>query len=839
MPPFAKVTVNVPLVQGEFDYQIPPELLSQVKPGCLVQVPFGKQSVQGVVLSLQDASDWQETKPIQAILDEEPVLSDAQLLLARELAAKTFSTLASCIQVMLPPGLSQQADTLFTLNSHAQLANPVFSKIQQRMVSLFQERGPLRGRQLENAFPRIRWKPSALGLVKLGVLISQPVLPVSRLKPKMARTVSLSVPLETGMQRVKEISKGDQVIQRRQSALSYLKKESAPVETAWVMASTGCNSQDLQRLSDAGLITFGESEIWRDPLAQSEIHSLPPPSLTLEQKDAVRKIQDGFTSSQQGGSPVPYLLHGVTSSGKTEIYLHAVQEVLKLGRQAIILVPEISLTPQTVNRFLSRFPGKVGLVHSKLSPGERYDTWRRARAGLIQVVVGPRSALFTPLPDPGLIVIDECHDDSYFQDDSQPAYSAVDAALMYARIKKAVIVLGSATPPVDLVYRANKEGWSMLELPVRILAHKETIQAELESLHLPSLSFPETGLTATLPLPPVEIIDMREELKSGNRSIFSRELYSALEETLTHHRQAILFLNRRGSATYVFCRNCGYSLRCPRCDLPLTYHTNESKLMCHTCGYQRNLPIRCPVCNSTQIKQYGMGTEKVEQTLKELFPSANLLRWDHETTREKGSHDLILAHFIRHNADILIGTQMLAKGLDLPLVTLVGVILADVGLNLPDYRSPERTFQLLTQVAGRAGRSPLGGKAILQTFQPEHYAIQAAARHDTAGFYQEELEIRRKLGYPPFSKLVKIEFRDLSSQRVEQQTMAAFRQIQNWIEEGKHTATEIIGPAPCFFSRQNGYYRWQIILRGPDPVSILRGKSIAQARVVVDPPSLL
>jgi primosomal protein N' (replication factor Y) len=839
MSSFARIAVNVPQVLGEFDYQIPPEVQSRIQPGCLVQVPFGKQSVQGVVLSLLDATEYQETKSIQALLDNEPVLSTAQLLLAKELSAQTLSPLAACIQVMLPPGLSQQADTLFTLNSHAQLTNPAFSKIQLRMVSLFLERGPLRGRQLENAFPRIRWKPAALGLVKMGVLISQPVLPVSRLHPKTVRTAFLSVPLEIALQRVKEFSKGEQVIQRRNSALSYLQKEGAPVETAWVIATSGCNLQDLQRLSETGLITLGEIEVWRDPLAQSEIHPVPPPSLTLEQKDALGKILDGFSLSQQGKTPVPYLLHGVTSSGKTEIYLHAVQEVLNRGKQAIILVPEISLTPQTVNRFLSRFPGKVGLVHSKLSPGERYDTWRRARAGLIQVVVGPRSALFTPLPDPGLIVIDECHDDSYFQDDSQPAYSAVDAALMYARIKKAVIVLGSATPSVDLVFRANKEGWERLELPVRILAHRETIQAELEALHIPAPNLPEFEMTATLPLPPVSIIDMREELKSGNRSIFSRELHSSLEETLANHRQAILFLNRRGSATYIFCRNCGYSLRCPRCDLPLTYHTDENKLICHTCGYQRNLPVRCPNCNSPQIKQYGTGTEKVEQTLKELFPSANLLRWDYDTTRRKGSHDLILAHFIRHNADILIGTQMLAKGLDLPLVTLVGVILADVGLNLPDYRSPERTFQLLTQVAGRAGRSPLGGKAILQTFQPEHYAIQAAARHDSAGFYHEELEIRRKLGYPPYSRLVKLEFRDLNAQKAEQQAMTACRQVQGWIDEGKHIATEIIGPAPCFFSRQSGYYRWQIILRGPDPASILRGRPLANARVVVDPPSLL
>jgi primosomal protein N' (replication factor Y) len=836
---YARIIVNVPQVMGEFDYQIPPEIQSRVKPGCLVKVPFGKQFVQGVVFSLQDSSEWQDAKPIQALLDDEPVLSEVQLLLARHLANQTLSSLAACIQMMLPPGLSQQADTLFSLNTYAHLSLPDFSKIQQRIIALIQQRGPLRGRQLESAFPRIRWKPAALSLVKSGMLLNQPVLPVSKVRPKRVRMVTLSIPLDTALENVKNFSKTEGIIQRRQSALTFLAKENVPVQTTWVAAASGCTLPDLQRLSDEGLISLEELEIWRDPLDQVEAHPIPPPCLTAEQKDALEKILDGVKISQQGKTPLPYLLHGVTSSGKTEIYLHAVQEVLNHDRQAIILVPEISLTPQTVNRFLSRFPGKVGLVHSKLSAGERYDTWRRARAGLLQVVVGPRSALFTPFHDLGLIVIDECHDDSYFQDDAQPAYSAVEAALIFARIKNAVIVLGSATPSLDLVYRANKEGWERLELPVRILAHRDVIQKEMEALHQPVPDLPEKKVTTILPLPPVGIIDMRDELKSGNRSIFSFGLQKALEDTLANHQQAILFLNRRGSATYIFCRNCGYSLRCPRCDLPLTYHMDQNQLLCHTCGYQRNLPLRCPKCSSGQIKQYGTGTEKVEQTLKELFPSANLLRWDFETTRQKGSHDLILAHFIRHNADILIGTQMLAKGLDLPLVTLVGVILADVGLNLPDYRSSERTFQLLTQVAGRAGRSPLGGKVILQTFQPDHYAIQSAAHHDAAGFYHQELEIRRRMGYPPFSRLVKLEFRDLNPNKAEQMARAASLQVHRWIEEGNHASTDLIGPTPCFFYKQSGYYRWQLILRGPDPASILRGKPLAQARVVVDPPSLL
>jgi primosomal protein N' (replication factor Y) len=358
------------------------------------------------------------------------------------------------------------------------------------------------------------------------------------------------------------------------------------------------------------------------------------------------------------------------------------------------------------------------------------------------------------------------------------------------------------------------------------------------------------GETETIDLPPVEVVDMRTELQAGNRSIFSRALQEALRETLEHEQQAILFLNRRGSATYIFCRDCGYILKCPRCDLPLTFHVagsnvrankqvGKDNLRCHYCGYTRQNPSTCPQCKSERIRQYGTGTEKVESEVQALFPLAQTLRWDFETTRHKGSHDAILSHFVNRRANVLIGTQMIAKGLDLPLVTLVGVVLADVGLSLPDLRSAERTFQVLTQVAGRAGRSPLGGQVILQTFQPEHYVIQAASHHDYQEFYEQELAYRRQLHYPPFSRLVRLEYRHRDAERAEAAANTLAVQVHAWLVEENRRETEVVGPVPCFFSRLGGLYRWQIVLRGPDPVSLLRGRPLGDWRIEVNPPSLL
>ncbi len=843
---YAEVVVNVPQVSGLYHYHLPPELAGQVVPGSLVIAPFGKREVQGIVLRLLEQAEVSETRPIRALLDPQPVVTPAQIELGRWMARETCSPLASCFAPMLPPGLGQQADTLFHLNiPPAQMEARGASAFQLRLARLLEQRGDLRGRQIEAAFPHLPWKPAARAMLRRGWLAAQPVLQPPSVRPKTVRTVQLAVTPEDAEKRMDEVGRaGSAALTRRQAILKYLIREPWPVDAAWVYAASGGNLADLQKLAEMGLVALGENETWRDPLEKITVHPAEPPALTGPQQGCWETIRAALQRLASGGpAPKPYLLHGITGSGKTEIYLLAVAEALRLGKQALVLVPEISLTPQTTRRFLARFPGQVGLIHSRLSEGERYDTWRRARAGDLPVIVGPRSALFAPLPNLGLIIVDECHDAAYHQEDTLPNYHAVEAAIAYARLTASVLILGSATPDISLYFRAQQEGWPILRLPVRILTHRQTVSAQLAHLRQPPPAQPLESLaesdSVALNLPPVKVVDMREELKAGNRTIFSRALQEAIRDVLRAQQQAILFLNRRGTATYIFCRSCGHVLRCPRCDLPLTHHADQDGLVCHTCNYRRQLPKTCPQCGSAHIRQYGTGTEKVESEVRAMFPQARTLRWDYETTRQKGAHDLLLQHFSEHRADILIGTQMLAKGLDLPLVTLVGVVLAGVGLHLPDYNAGERTFQLLTQVAGRAGRSLLGGRVILQTFQPDHYAIRAAARHDYAGFYQQEMAYRRKMGYPPFARLVRLETRNSDPARAEADARDLARQIAAWIEEGNHRDTSLIGPAPCFFGRQNNLYRWQMILRGPNPLEILRGRSLGDWRIEVNPTSLL
>jgi primosomal protein N' (replication factor Y) len=851
MTAFVEIAVNVPQVSGTFHYHLPVELEGVVKPGHLVEVQFGHQQVQGVVFRFVEQPEIPETRPVLSLLYEQPVLTPAQIQLATGLAESSLSSLAACIDLMIPPGLAQQADTLYQRSTPAYSSTHPLTSLQTRILNLISERGPLRGRQLESAFRHVDWQSSVRSLVRQGWLKTAMVLPPPSVRAKTTRTARLACPPAQATERMSSLARfGSSALQRRQAMLQVLLREQGEVEVAWLYAESGGSLADLQALAKRDLVTLGEAEVWRDPLESMEFIPATPPTLTPDQASAWEQIEAGITRSAGGETVQPYLLHGVTGSGKTEIYLQAVGKTLLLGRQAIVLVPEIALTPQTIRRFVNRFPGQVGSMHSRLSAGERFDTWRRARIGQISVIVGPRSALFTPFSRLGLIVVDEFHDDTYYQSESLPHYHARDAAINYAHLAGAVCVLGSATPDIETRYWAAKKKWHTLSLPLRILAHRQAVETQVQKLGLPSHYRSIGEQTDTIDLPPVDVVDMRSELKAGNRSIFSRALQASLATTLERDQQAILFLNRRGTATYIFCRDCGTILKCPRCDLPLTSHLTGTKagnathategiLTCHYCGYTRHLPRTCPNCSSERIRQYGTGTEKVEAEVRALFPEARTLRWDYETTRQKGAHDAILSHFIHQHANVLIGTQMIAKGLDLPLVTLVGVVLADVGLSLPDLRSAERTFQVLTQVAGRAGRSPLGGQVILQTFQPEHYVIQAAARHDYQAFYDQELIYRRQLRYPPFSRLARLEYRDREAERAEASATALARQIQEWLVEEDRRGTDLIGPSPCFFSRLGGFYRWQIVLRGPDPASLLRGRSLGDWRIEVNPPSLL
>ncbi len=845
---YVEVAVNVPQVSGTFHYHLPPELEGLVQPGHLVEAPFGRQRVQGVVFRFVSQPEVPETRPLLALVDGQTVLTVAQMALAEALAQQTQAPLAACLTLMLPPGLSQQADTRYTPRPAAHAAGPALGKLQVRLLKLLEEHGPLRGRQIDSYIRRVDWRSAAQGLVRRGLLETEPVLPDRRARAKTSTAVQLACPPAAAEAALPALGRSP-ALERRQKILRYLLQEPGPVLAAWLYAESGGTMADLRYLAERGLVRLVQAETWRDPLAglgeagqaaggpASQLSAAAePPPLTADQRQVWEQVQAGLHAAAAGQAVQPFLLHGVTGSGKTEIYLHAVAETLRLGRQAIVLVPEIALTPQTVRRFMARFPGQVGILHSQLSEGERYDTWRRARQGLLQVMVGPRSALFAPFENPGLIVLDEFHDDSFYQAEMQPAYHARAAAVLYARLAGAVCLLGSATPDVGSRYQAERGEWRYLSLPLRILAHRQYGEPA-----------PDSGEVETLELPPVSVVDMRQELQAGNRSIFSRALQEALRASLDQGQQAILFLNRRGAATYIFCRDCGHILRCPRCDLPLTAHlagpsaasSTATLLTCHYCGYQRQTPKTCPACKGTRIRHYGTGTEKVEAEVQALFPQARTLRWDYETTRQKGAHDLILNQFASQRANVLVGTQMIAKGLDLPLVTLVGVVLADVGLSLPDLRAAERTFQVLTQVAGRAGRSRLGGQVIFQTFQPEHYVIQAAAGHDYAAFYHRELEMRRQLGYPPFAQLVRLEYRHSQAARAEGAAQALARQLNEWLQTGGYRATEIIGPAPCFFARLSGLYRWQIVLRGPDPAAALRGRTLPDWRIEVNPPSLL
>ncbi|MGB8214638.1 MAG: primosomal protein N' [Anaerolineales bacterium] len=837
MTVFARISVNVPSVMGGFDYSLPSGMEGKIGPGHLVTVPFGKQIVQGVVLELLSRPSVAETKPILDLLDPLPVLTGVQLELAKQLAGSTLNPLAAMIDMLLPSGLSQQADQIIEIRDQGAVAGDLpGTSIQTRLLKLLSEKGPLRGRQIDRHFSRVDWRKTAQYLVRSGVLTSQSVLPPPTVRPKFIRTAQLAVPPEQAEAALPDLGKTEATRTRRQSALRFLMREPDAVNVSWVYAESGCTLSDLQELDERGLIVLRETEIWRDSLEKigNQAAGNQELVLTSEQEAALNQILHAFQPALPDSTLLGnlFLLHGVTGSGKTEIYLRATAEAIRRGKQAIILVPEIAITPQMVRRFMARFPGQVGLIHSRLSDGERYDTWRRARLGLLKVVIGPRSALFSPLPAVGLIVADECHDGSYYQSEP-PFYHAVEAAAIYARLCGAVCILGSATPTIQQRYQAEIGGNQRLELPKRIHT--------------------SINLSDHAGLPSVSIIDMREELKSGRRGIFSQALVDGLDESLKKGQQAILFLNRRGTATYVFCRECGTVAKCPQCDTPLTLHVDapanqpeerENKrpadiLICHKCGYHRQMPKACPKCGSNQMRAYGLGSEKVETDVQALFPSARVLRWDWETTRQKDAHEIILGHFVAHRADILVGTQMLAKGLDLPLVTLVGIVLADVGLNLPDPFAAERTFNLLTQVAGRAGRSALGGRVVLQTFQPEHYAIQAASRHDYAGFYARELEERRKLGYPPFSRLLRLEYRALDPAKAEAEARALAKRLSMDIVTDARIQTDLIGPVPCFFAKVGGWYRWQIVVRGPDPAMLVRGRKLEGWRVEVSPVSLL
>ena len=837
---YAQVVVLAPVgveagAEASFTYEVPDELRDSITVGSLVIVPFGRRRLYGAVVDFSDVSPVRGTRPIESLVDPEPAFLPDQLALASWMGAEYLAPLHECLSLMLPPGVIGYADVMVNINPQAP-AEAANTEAQAALLAQLGQRGAQRGSQLTAALPGIDWRSAAAQLERRGVVSRRSSLAPPRARPKRIRTAQLipTADVEAALEGLRS--------EAYRAVVTFLGAEGGPVDVSWVFAETGASRYHLDKLHERGAIALGAEEVWRDPLAGQVFVSTEPPPLTSDQQIVWDAVCAGLRPD--AAAPGAYLIHGVTGSGKTEIYLRAVAEVLRQRRQALVLIPEIALTPQTVTRFAARFPDRIAVLHSALTEGERYDTWRRARAGLVDIVIGPRSALFSPLRSLGLIVLDEEHDSSYKQSAPRPRYHAREVALQRARLTGASVILGSATPALDTYARARRGQLTLLEMPRRIMGHVRRLHDLQTRHHLPRTLFSvlpgEPAESRYRPLPPVQIVDLRAELRAGNRSIFSRTLQRAMDTALQQNQQAILFLNRRGSSTFVLCRDCGYVLSCPRCEIPLTHHSGQEQLTCHHCGFRTPQPQRCPGCRGKRIRYFGLGTELVERTVRERWPDARLLRWDRDTARSHEAHANILHRFADRLADVLIGTQMVAKGLDLPLVTVVGVISADTMLNLPDFRSAERTFQLLTQVAGRAGRGLLSGQVVIQTYHPDHYAVRAAAKHDYAAFAAQELAFRREAGYPPYRRLARLVYEDASPTRAREEARALSGSVRQLLERWGLPASDLIGPAPCFFAKVRDRYRWHMILRHDRPAEFLREVSPSPGwRIDIDPESVL
>ncbi|NOX61687.1 MAG: primosomal protein N' [Chloroflexi bacterium] len=882
-----------------FTYGILREQAGRVKPGQVWWVPFGKSKQQGVVLRLShEAPRDFAVKPLSEPVMDEPALTAAQLELALWLSRRYLAPLSECMRLILPPGFGARSQVMVEWTPGAPIYPDALTPAQQALL-LHLRRKPMSLAELRRMDRRLASDDVLGALLKEGLLRLTDRTSGRAPKPKTQRRVRLAISpdqIDRALMHLGRGSKqaealawlGDHPEQEPKlselaeiigSSVGPIQKLAAkgwveitdegrvrlrlspeqvpatviamrgaeryrrpletlaragdePVWVGWLYAEAETNAATVRKLALAGLLELSEEEVWRDPLAGREFQAERPIQLTQDQKKAWEQISAGLDAwlplrPAAAASPPVYLIHGVTGSGKTELYLRALQRTVDAGRQGIVLVPEISLTPQTVRRFAARFPGRVAVMHSKLSDGERFDAWRRAKRGEIDVMVGSRSALFAPFSNIGLIVVDEEHDAAYKQVRT-PRYHARDAAIELARLSAAVTLLGSATPSLETYFQARRGVYTLLELPRRVRGHwsgkekgeRKTMGSKVEMLDMP----------------PVEVVDMRAELRAGNRSMFSRALSQALRETLARGEQAILFLNRRGSASFVLCRDCGHVMHCPRCAVPLTHHRHARVLICHHCNHRQPMPTTCPKCNSRHFKEFGAGTQRLIDALKAEFPSARPLRWDRDATGGKTSHEDILQDFIDHKADVLVGTQMIAKGLDLPLVTLVGVLSADVGLFLPDFRAAERVFQVLTQVAGRAGRSARGGKVIFQTYHPSHYAINAAAHHDYAAFYRQEMPFRQEHGYPPYRRLTRLLYLDANRERCQHETERMARRLLERAEALGLDDFRLIGPAPAFFSKERGKFRWHIIFRSEDPAALLATARLTPNwRIDVDP----
>ena len=763
-----EVLVDCPGSQGIYTYKLPAEL--KVQPGDILSVPFGSQQVGAIAIRSVDHLP-PDLAP-EKIRDVEDVVSagffpTAYWELMNRVAEYYYTPLSQVIRVALPPGLLGRSQRRIRLTGDKRGEAAFLSPTARQILELLQAQsaGDYSFLYLQR---QVRGVNRGLRELLRVSLVESYLEPPRNTRPKLQKAVTL---VGTGLE-------GD-VTTRQREILEVLRRRGGDVWLSELLQICNASSSTLKTLEQKGYVAIQEREVLRadnGPLCEAD----RPKSLTDAQSQALATI------AQLDGT-ARVLLHGVTGSGKTEVYLQAIAPLLSLGKSALVLVPEIGLTPQLTDRFRARFGNKVCVYHSALSDGERYDTWRQMLTGEPQVVIGTRSAVFAPLPQLSLIILDEEHDGSFKQDSPIPTYHARTVAQWRSALENCPLILGSATPSLETWVSVREPKSYYLSLPERIQSR---------------------------PLPPIELVDMRQELQQGNRSIFSRSLQDALQQLQEREQQGILFIHRRGHSTFVSCRNCGYVIECPNCDVSLAYHHTEAGatelLRCHYCNFGRSHPRNCPECSSPYLKFFGSGTQRVAQELTRQFPQLRFIRFDSDTTRTKGSHRTLLTKFANREADLLVGTQMLTKGLDLPQVTLVGVMAADGLLHMADYRASERAFQTLTQVAGRAGRGDDPGRVIVQTYSLEHPVIQAVQRHEYEPFMETELQQRAALNYPPYGRLILLRLSSTDAEEVEN-TAAQIADVLT--PKNGASEYEILGPAPASILRVSNRYRWQILLK--------------------------
>ena len=822
---YAEVAVDVPGASSNtYTYAVPDGLA--IEPGHAVWVPFGSRIRRGIVFALADSSEFEETRPIERLLNPVPLISRHQIELARWVSEYYRSGLFLAASLMLPPGFADTLRVFVTVPESGRSMDGL-SQRERRTMTIAGQSGRIRRDQLGRKSGR---GGSAVvdRLVRRGYLRAETVWERPKTSALHRNFVTLAVsPAEA-------IEAADSQRSERRGDLLRLLAETwaeSPGGVARPELAGRFGQSAVAGLTRTGLLQIEKRRADRDPLSGRTFEPSSPLKPTRDQQVAIDRIVAALESHAPGAAS-RFLLYGVTGSGKTEVYMQAADACLRRGRGVIVLVPEIALTPQLLERFGGRFGGQIALLHSGLSPGERFDQWWGVHRGDYRIVLGSRSAIFAPFSkrggnlgnNVGLIVIDEEHEWTYKLHDTAPRYHSRAVAERLAELTGAVVVAGSATPDVETYRRAERGDYQLLRLPHRV-----------------SSGSPASARVHYTDRSPVTVIDMREELRAGNANLFSRSLADGIGKSLDDDGRVILFLNRRGAASHVQCRNCGYVRRCSRCDTALVFHRGESSgepasLVCHYCSRRVRYNNACPECSEPRLLPSGSGTQGVVDEVERLYPSAGVLRWDRDVARTARAHSAILEEFLHGGARILVGTQMVAKGLDIPSVTLVGVVSADTGLSIPDFRAGERAFQILTQVAGRAGRGSVPGRTIIQTYQPEHYAVRAAAAQDFDAFYRTEIELRRRHANPPFSRIIKLTFGDPDARAARESAFKLAGALRHANEALGLDSADVLGPSPSFPTRVRGVTRWHIAIKGSEPARLLEGVSIPPGWTIdVDP----